>query len=573
MRTMARFVFVVAVIAVLYLMQLQQVAAQVQTQRDPATAPDAQALGRTFGPVTAVEIGAGYAFSCARFSNGGVKCWGANDNGQLGLGDTDYRGERAIQMGDNLPYVNLGTGRKAKKIAVGKFSVCAILDTNAVKCWGQNDFGQLGLGDMNNRGDEPNEMGDTLPIVNLGTGRTAKSISLGEGFACVILDTNAVKCWGLHANGQLGIGDGSSNNRGDAPDEMGNNLPTVRLGTGRTALTIGTGRDMVCVLLDNSTVKCWGRVVYGGELVGYGIGTFAYQMGDALQPIAFGIGKTVIKVFTGPESACVILNDATSKCWGGNISGILGNGNSNILGDALDEMGDSLPTLDFGSTTAVSFSNNGFESTTSTRCAILATHSIRCWGANDVGQLGIGDSVNHETIPNRLSDVQLGTGRTATSVAVGYNHVCALLDNATIKCWGYNISGELGYGDYLNRGDGPEEMGDALPAMSLGTELLPTATRTYTKSRTPTRTMTRTRTRTATKTNTPTKTKTSTKTRTFTKSRTRTKSMTRTRTYTATKSPTSTRTSTPTGTLTPTPTTIPTATETAVPTATPWFQT
>jgi alpha-tubulin suppressor-like RCC1 family protein len=324
---------------------------------------------------------------------------------------------------------------------------------------------------------------------------------------------------------------------------------------------------MVCVLLDDSTVKCWGRVVYGGELVGYGIGTFAYQMGDALQPIAFGIGKTVIKVFTGPESACVILNDATSKCWGGNISGILGNGNSNILGDALDEMGDSLPTLDFGSTTAVSFSNNGFESTTSTRCAILATHSIRCWGNNDVGQLGIGDSVNHETIPNRLSDVQLGTGRTATSVAVGYNHVCALLDNATIKCWGYNVSGELGYGDYLNRGDGPEEMGDALPAMSLGTELLPTATRTYTKSRTPTRTMTRTRTRTATKTNTPTKT------RTYTKSRTPTRSRTFTRTPTPSKSPTSTPTSTPTGTLTPTPTTIPTATDTAVPTATPWFQT
>jgi len=98
-----------------------------------------------------------------------------------------------------------------------------------VKCWGSNYSGQLGLGDTNNRGDGPGEMGDNLPAVDLGTGRTATAISCKNSYCCALLDNKSVKCWGYNGSGQLGLGD--TNNRGDASGEMGDNLPAVDLGS------------------------------------------------------------------------------------------------------------------------------------------------------------------------------------------------------------------------------------------------------------------------------------------------------------------------------------------------------
>ena len=74
-----------------------------------------------------------------------------------------HRGDGAGEMGDNLPSVDLGSGRSAKFIAAGGDHTCAILDDGSVKCWGRNDYGQLGYGDTQNRGDGAGEMGDTLP--------------------------------------------------------------------------------------------------------------------------------------------------------------------------------------------------------------------------------------------------------------------------------------------------------------------------------------------------------------------------------------------------------------------------
>jgi hypothetical protein len=130
-------------------------------------------------------------------------------------------------MGNNLPAVNLGTRRKAKAITAGTLHTCAILDNNTVKCWGLNGDGGLGYGDTNHRGDEPNEMGDNLPAVDLGTGRNAKAIAAGGGHTCALLDNNTVKCWGRSNAGQLGYGD--TNDRGDAAGEMGDNLHQVVL--------------------------------------------------------------------------------------------------------------------------------------------------------------------------------------------------------------------------------------------------------------------------------------------------------------------------------------------------------
>jgi alpha-tubulin suppressor-like RCC1 family protein len=133
-------------------------------------------------------------------------------------------------MGDNLPTVDLGTGRTATAISLGSAQsahTCALLDNAAVKCWGQGAYGQLGQGNTTTLGDGANEMGENLTAIDLGTGRTATAISLGNYHTCVLLDNASVKCWGRDPYGQLG--QGSAGNLGDGANEMGDNLPAIDL--------------------------------------------------------------------------------------------------------------------------------------------------------------------------------------------------------------------------------------------------------------------------------------------------------------------------------------------------------
>jgi alpha-tubulin suppressor-like RCC1 family protein len=136
---------------------------------------------------------------------GAVKCWGANDHGQLGLGDAVARA--APQAGA----VALGAGRGASALAVGGAFACALLDTSQAKCWGDNSVMQLGapIGGPA-YGDDPNETGDFLPEAVQGGGRSLRGIVAGRAHACAILDTNDVRCWGDNGYGQLGAGDGDT---------------------------------------------------------------------------------------------------------------------------------------------------------------------------------------------------------------------------------------------------------------------------------------------------------------------------------------------------------------------------
>ena len=218
---------------------------------------------------------------------------------------------------------------------------------------GRHSYGQLGLGDTRARGDNSGEMGDNLPTVALGTGRTAKAIAVGAGATCVILDTDLLKCWGNNLSGRLGLGDQNDlsgmKNRGDQPNEMGDNLPTVALGAGRTvkAVDLSSG-SVTCALLDNNQVKCWGT---GGRL-GLGDtrsrGGAPGEMGDALPYVSFGDERSVVSLSLGDVSACVRLDSNEIKCWGNNNFGVLGIGDTSTRGDAPGEMGNALPTVNLG---------------------------------------------------------------------------------------------------------------------------------------------------------------------------------------------------------------------------------
>lgn len=435
------------------------------TRSDAADAGDAGSEV-PFPPTAVVQIAQGESHRCARFGSGKIKCWGRNDLGQLGLGDTADRGDAPGEMGDALPFVDLGVGRTARAIAAGEGRTCAVLDNGRVKCWGGNGSGQLGLGDTERRGDEPGEMGDSLPYVDLGMGRTAKQIvSASGGYACAVLDNDRVKCWGVNFSGALGLGDGQ--NRGFAAAQMGDALPYVDLGSGRTVKRIGSSGYHTCVILDNDRVKCWGSNDMGRLGIGdtQTRGDAPGEMGDALPYVDLGAGRTAKHIVVNGLHSCVVLDNDRVKCWGANYGGRLGLGDTADRGDAAGEMGDALPYVDLGAgRTAKTIFNSGVDT-----CAVLDNSRVKCWGANFYGSVGNGSTFPRGWAPGEMGDalpyVDFGAGRTAKGAFVGGG--CAVLDNDQLKCWGDNRYGQLGIGDKESRGDAPGEMGDNLPAVML----------------------------------------------------------------------------------------------------------
>src|SRR5262249_50829675 len=152
---------------------------------------------------------------------------GRNDYGQLGIGDTKNRGDDPGEMGDNLPAVDLGTGLTVTAITTGYYHTCAMLSNGSAKCWGYNFYGQLGLGDTVSRGDNSGEMGDNLPVVDVGLDAIIAEIIAGGSHTCALLVGGSFKCWGYNFYGQLGLGHVAP--LGNDPGEMGNNLPVVDL--------------------------------------------------------------------------------------------------------------------------------------------------------------------------------------------------------------------------------------------------------------------------------------------------------------------------------------------------------
>ena len=151
---------------------------------------------------TAVAVAAGEAHTCAILDNGDLKCWGKGYHGQLGIGGTND------QSTPPSTAINLGSGRTAIAISAGQAYTCAILDNGDLKCWGRDNEGQLGDGGTTHSSHTYIATPPSSPI-SLGTGRQTVAVSGNHEHTCAILDNGEMKCWGHDYKGQLG--DGGSN--------------------------------------------------------------------------------------------------------------------------------------------------------------------------------------------------------------------------------------------------------------------------------------------------------------------------------------------------------------------------
>ncbi len=383
-----------------------------------------------------------------------------------------------------------------KQVAAGFDHSCVILYDNSVNCWGSNYVGQLGQGNTTEYGGSPSAPISSEPPVNLGSGRTALQISAGYSHTCALLDTHQVLCWGAGGGGDLGQGD----QRDIGDDETPASVPPVDLG-GHTATAISAGAGHTCAILDNGNVKCWGGGQHGQ--LGYANTATEPNVIDLNSVGTVDIGnRTAVAIDAAADHTCIIANDGGVMCWGGNTAGKLGYGynetqNQNI-GD--DETPASVGEVDLGGHTAIQitggdnhtcallenhtvdcwgtpyrgisgdpsglqhFSPSGpidfgnhtvlqIEAAADHTCAVLDDQSVRCWGFGDDGRLGYGNTndIGDNETPGSAGPVNLGAGRTASQVSAGRWHSCALLDIGDVRCWGLGMF--LGYGNQVNIGD------------------------------------------------------------------------------------------------------------------------
>jgi hypothetical protein len=179
--------------------------------------------------------------------------------------------------------------------------------------------------------------------------------------------------------------------------------------------------------------------------------------------VNLGTGRTALAVTAGGEHTCAILDTRALRCWGSGSHGRTGHVNTNHVGD--DETPGSVPPVDLGTgRTAVAVSAGKYHT-----CAILDDGSVRCFGFASSGQLGYGNvnDIGDNETPGSAGPVDLGVGRTAVALAAGDEHTCALLDNGDVRCWGHAAFGELGYGNTDPIGD--DETPGSVGPVDLGT--------------------------------------------------------------------------------------------------------
>lgn len=185
---------------------------------------------------------------------------------------------------------------------------------------------------------------------------------------------------------------------------------------------IGSGEYYNCALTTDSAVKCWGEGRYGQ----LGNGSFT----NSSTPVSvLGLSAGVTTLSTGQRHACALTSSGAAKCWGNNSTGALGDGTQN---------NSAKPVSVTGLTSGVTSISAGYYQT----CAITAGASVKCWGTGSLGQLGNGSNTSSFT-PTSVSGLNSGV----IQISSGNAHVCALVTGGAVKCWGYNLYGQVGSGE------------------------------------------------------------------------------------------------------------------------------
>jgi alpha-tubulin suppressor-like RCC1 family protein len=317
---------------------------------------------------------------------------------------------------------------------------CIVLFSGKVRCWGANDAGQLGDGGAQNS--------STSVLVNGVTNAT--TIRTSETHSCAQLQGGGVQCWGSNASQEIDVATlaGASDvqiaffiscgiRSNGQPLCVGDQTNPMMQYQNSVVVAIGPGAYHSCVVVSGGEVSCYSNPLdLNSNLYGQlGNNSVAPPLLGPVSVVNINPPTTVaVAVAVGTSHSCALLQDKTVKCWGKNDLSQLGNSGAGAT---------SLVAIDVGTIVdAAAIAVGAFHN-----CALQESGGVLCWGSNTSGQLGNGGNSDPRNDPVQVSGIT-----NAISISGGESHSCAVLANGRVKCWGRNSSGQLGNSDVPTTG-------------------------------------------------------------------------------------------------------------------------
>ncbi|MEM1007840.1 MAG: hypothetical protein AAGJ35_02435, partial [Myxococcota bacterium] len=291
-------------------------------------------------------------------------------------------------------------------------ATCSVV-SGQLKCWGYNTDGRLGYAYRNTI---RSPLDDFVPL----GGQAVKQIdSMGavQGETCALLQNGTLLCWKYDP-------------------ENYTQFAKQKIEFSRKVQQIDGTNSHTCTLLEGGDVKCWGLGM-DGQL---GYGTFHSR--DKLEKGFVDLqGKKSKQVVVGSSSTCVLLEGGAVNCWGDNRRGQLG------YGDFTKRNKPSSQDVELHGYKAIQLGmGNQFV------CALLDKGNVKCWGSNIYGQLGLGMKISTSSKLSKPSTQNIDfQGKQVQRISASLSHVCAVLEDGGLNCWGQNNNGQLGHTDNLNR--------------------------------------------------------------------------------------------------------------------------
>jgi alpha-tubulin suppressor-like RCC1 family protein len=395
----------------------------------------------------------GTLHACALDTLGNPYCWGRNDLGQQGNGEVAASEEEVPVLRPTR--VNLAP--TLVTMAAGDLHTCGVDELGAAWCWGSNSDGQVG-GSLEDVVEVPTQ----VSLANAFTHLTA-----GRNFTCGLDRQGLAYCWGANGRGQLGTG-----------DQVARGEPTAVM-DGYRFVGLSAGNDHVCGLDESGFVWCWGGD--GQGQLGNG-GPIAAD-GFRNRPTLISGSEQYLEVAAGARSTCARASNGTIRCWGVGPIGTAGPGETAdptvvatwpeatalsvgaFFACAIDSRGAPLcwgfshdgragSSVD-SSRPAALLGNQSFSRMAAGyahTCGATASGEMWCWGWNNYGQAG--DYIlNFVPWPRRVDSLA-----GAEEVAANYVTTCTRLDDGSVKCWGNNVLGQVGNGSTTSVVDSPAEV-------------------------------------------------------------------------------------------------------------------
>jgi len=335
------------------------------------------------------SIGSGFLHTCALSTDGDVYCWGNNEVGQLGQGNV---GDPAL-----LPVKVPGLG-KVSQLSVGATHNCALSQGKAY-CWGQNGNGKLGSG-SDAQSNSPILVKDLDSIAQISANRLS---------TCAVTTSKSVYCWGDNFAGMLGTG-----------DTKGSLVPVNVKGISGIK-SVSAALNHACALSDASALYCWGDNANG---------QFGIQgVTSSYTPTLVSNLPKLKKVSLGAGHTCAITDLDKAMCWGYGEKGQVGHS---------ENSGNLTPNLvaDLGSVKDIQAAR--FHT-----CALSDKNEVFCWGAGEQGQLGNGKTAD---LNRPAKVINLTNTRILGTLSTYSSHTCVIDQSGSYSCWGSGDAGQLGNG-------------------------------------------------------------------------------------------------------------------------------